>query len=657
MTKHSRTSVERATVSSIKSTKKRNGSISAIEERPARRALSCTECKRRKTKCSALGKTPCDSCARRGKPQDCKWEGLITASPDAHCSDSGPSIAHNDTDVLRAQIDRLERLVDTLTNRTAPPPMRAAQFHLPDNLESAAIDLEHFVVGPGVRPGLTETLHPTDKIDHRTAPRVSSIFPLSSLFTASSIDPSLLTVLPQLLPNAPDSQRLVDAFFEGPINGSWHVIAQQAFRLKFSEYAILGLDDLEKNVDPLWFAEYLMVLAFAIKFPTFKIGQDIQLFGSELQSLPSTLHHASVKVLEASDYLSRPQIGHVQHFGHSTDQANVALRYLDNAITTAQWLELDSIEDTLPFALTSEPSLDGLEPPHQIELCKQLYHLLNFLDGTIFKRPGLWRLTNSDYRERPCNNNDLDYAIKQQIRERPPRLMTEASLSRIGSSFADIIRDFEMERNPQHTALQRLLDHMPTIPSTAQSWMMNTLSCSLHYRLIRIHRSSMIRGFRDDRWRLSTSASVSSAQRILDIQVTMANWPDLRPGFMRRWIVGAVIIQAIDSLMSDSIIHHIRSQIQRICIDDFSALLPPITAILDSVDHFWHTLGVRKGQLDVDAFFAYVKERLKGNAGPPSATLEAIDIDQFLSTFDQYLPEGSANFLQVECYPDVWPLV
>ncbi|WWC73871.1 uncharacterized protein I206_107843 [Kwoniella pini CBS 10737] len=574
MTKHSRTSVERATVSSIKSTKKRNGSISAIEERPARRALSCTECKRRKTK-----------------------------------------------------IDRLERLVDTLTNRTAPPPMRAAQFHLPDNLESAAIDLEHFVVGPGVRPGLTETLHPTDKIDHRTAPRVSSIFPLSSLFTASSIDPSLLTVLPQLLPNAPDSQRLVDAFFEGPINGSWHVIAQQAFRLKFSEYAILGLDDLEKNVDPLWFAEYLMVLAFAIKFPTFKIGQDIQLFGSELQSLPSTLHHASVKVLEASDYLSRPQIGHVQHFGHSTDQANVALRYLDNAITTAQWLELDSIEDTLPFALTSEPSLDGLEPPHQIELCKQLYHLLNFLDGTIFKRPGLWRLTNS------------------------------ASLSRIGSSFADIIRDFEMERNPQHTALQRLLDHMPTIPSTAQSWMMNTLSCSLHYRLIRIHRSSMIRGFRDDRWRLSTSASVSSAQRILDIQVTMANWPDLRPGFMRRWIVGAVIIQAIDSLMSDSIIHHIRSQIQRICIDDFSALLPPITAILDSVDHFWHTLGVRKGQLDVDAFFAYVKERLKGNAGPPSATLEAIDIDQFLSTFDQYLPEGSANFLQVECYPDVWPLV
>lgn len=63
--------------------------------RLTRRTLSCTECKRRKTKasklspicayhkaydaiskCSSLGVTPCTSCVRRGRPDDCRWENL-----------------------------------------------------------------------------------------------------------------------------------------------------------------------------------------------------------------------------------------------------------------------------------------------------------------------------------------------------------------------------------------------------------------------------------------------------------------------------------------------------------------------------------------------------------------------------------------------------
>lgn len=47
------------------------------EPKSGRRALSCTECKRRKTKCSALGKTPCDSCIKRGRPADCYWEDAL----------------------------------------------------------------------------------------------------------------------------------------------------------------------------------------------------------------------------------------------------------------------------------------------------------------------------------------------------------------------------------------------------------------------------------------------------------------------------------------------------------------------------------------------------------------------------------------------------
>lgn len=83
--------------------------ISTADTRPAkrkRRALSCNECIRRKTRvsfrrahpaatlptqdpdrfmltarsrcfqCSALGTVPCEACVKRGRPGDCVWEGV-----------------------------------------------------------------------------------------------------------------------------------------------------------------------------------------------------------------------------------------------------------------------------------------------------------------------------------------------------------------------------------------------------------------------------------------------------------------------------------------------------------------------------------------------------------------------------------------------------
>jgi len=81
-----------------------------------------------------------------------------------------------------------------------------------------------------------------------------------------------------------------------------------------------------------------------------------------------------------------------QHFGETSEDANIACRHLDSAITTAQWLGLDETDnkpDNLPL---DDPVLVGLTPWAAKEVCKRLYHMLSFIDGTIVRRGGRFRL-------------------------------------------------------------------------------------------------------------------------------------------------------------------------------------------------------------------------------------------------------------------------
>ncbi|WWC95626.1 hypothetical protein V866_002491 [Kwoniella sp. B9012] len=550
------------------------------EERPARRALSCTECKRRKTKCSALGKIPCDSCVRRGKPADCRWEGMESELREGG-RDHTPSKDIDQISALKEQINRLEKLIDTLghnlpsQSQISQAPTSAHQDGTTsgNSLESAAIDLEHLIVGPGIRPGITETLGSPFNQVHQ--PQTPSTFPLSSLFSSASFDPDLITVLPQLLPNSPISQKLAEVFFDGPINSSWHM----------RQYSTLTLDKLELELDPLWFALYLMVLAMAVEFAT-----------------PSRTH-------PGIDSLHTVPL----------QQSSIALRHLDSAITTAQWLGLDSLKDSLSFSAADDPALSDLQPRHKVEICKQLYHLLKFMDGTIFKRPGLWRLASNDGASLPSNNDDQDYEHSDGPSEKSITVMTEASLSRIGSTLVDTIRSFTSNQIMSFhqvitysTALEKLLDLIPSLLDAQTSWMMRTLHCSILYRLIRLHRPTLLRGYRSPEWRFSSNACVSSAKSLLRVQVAMAVYPHLRPSFIKRWIMGSVIVLAVDSIVQDLTFEEVFYQSQRICVGTFAELSPPIMALLNTADEFRQAANARgdRYNLDVDHFFKEVRKRL-----------------------------------------------
>lgn len=83
----------------------------------------------------------------------------------------------------------------------------------------------------------------------------------------------------------------------------------------------------------------------------------------------------------------------LQHLGVPKAQINLAYRHLDSAITTAQWLGLDEIDDSWT-APADDPALSHLDSWAAIELCKRLYHMLSFTDSTIVRKKQWRRLGN-----------------------------------------------------------------------------------------------------------------------------------------------------------------------------------------------------------------------------------------------------------------------
>ncbi|KAF7983233.1 hypothetical protein HWV62_23530 [Athelia sp. TMB] len=77
----------------------------------ARRPLSCTECKRRKTKCSSLGMTPCASCIQRGKPEECRWETVPGAGQAAVQPGEQPFALASEVEAIKQQLHELYNYV------------------------------------------------------------------------------------------------------------------------------------------------------------------------------------------------------------------------------------------------------------------------------------------------------------------------------------------------------------------------------------------------------------------------------------------------------------------------------------------------------------------------------------------------------------------
>ncbi|WVQ80906.1 hypothetical protein IAT38_003013 [Cryptococcus sp. DSM 104549] len=613
-------------------TKKHKRSTDGGGQPPApRRALSCTECKRRKTRCSSLGRIPCDACVKRGKPEDCRWEGLEgieepQISPVAHQRSSSTSLTSSDVAALRDQVEKLQHIVEALTRHqtlqtpsststshrpllpstststsassnslpTAPHSVRSIQQQLalassliPDNaqaqgnLESAATSLEQLVLGPGLRPGITETPALAVTSPPAASARSSKLFPLLSKSASTREEDHIWDETAGLLPGSQVVPVLVHDYFNGPLNKGWHIVPRIPFSRQVDIYSTMSPALQKASIDPGWLAVYFMILAFSIKFAD--VDRLASLMPSrsreDITALPGVLYHASVNALEESNYLAAPQIRHIQasllyvnflfHFGDSAASANVALRHLDSAISTAQWLGLDIMADDPCRAPLNDRAFEDLSPRAALEAAKVLFFMLSMLDGTIYKRPGLWRLGTAleNATAMPRNLNDDDHQYSTDPVGRRSTEFTESSLSIVGGAFGNTIRKFARAQKyalasngaddmPYGEVLEydnALRDDLGLMPSeenrnSEAGWMLNHVYSSIHNRILRMHRPYMVRGYCEERWMLSKQASIESARAIIASQLLVRSW--LRPGFVKRWILGAAIILAVDYVIS-----------------------------------------------------------------------------------------------------------
>ncbi|KAG0659926.1 hypothetical protein C6P46_004866 [Rhodotorula mucilaginosa] len=117
---------KRSSTDSGSSKKRSNGGPAPRKRVPA----SCTPCRKKKLRCNRS--MPCSSCVERGEPEGCVWEGDATPLY---------TVRHdNDLQELRAQVDRLQGLLDSLTKatRSPSPPDQQPNPHSPAGPPPAA---------------------------------------------------------------------------------------------------------------------------------------------------------------------------------------------------------------------------------------------------------------------------------------------------------------------------------------------------------------------------------------------------------------------------------------------------------------------------------------------------------------------------------------
>ncbi|KZP18142.1 hypothetical protein FIBSPDRAFT_933606 [Athelia psychrophila] len=575
-----------------------------------RRPLSCTECKRRKTKCSSLGMTPCASCVQRGKPDECRWES-ISGTGEAVIQPAEQSFAlAAEVETLKQQLHELYDYVHhgTSSSRgqsypaTSPPDHTPAAYRNHDRASPmsgqvaliSATDVDRRLESSvSVLESLVDK---EERLMHNAAKTLPNNAGIRPTRLPLALDPTtrgevVLDSVYAILPERVLAMRLTRSYFQGALQLGWHILHESLFMQEEHDFYALEPNTQRSETDPAWIAVYLMVLALAIhEMDPREVEILFPLYNTEeVSRLSTALHQASVLALEVADCDSVPQIRHLQaallyvpfllHFGSGDGDRNKGLRHVVEAINTAQWLNLDQLD--LSRVPMHDAAFRKCSPRVAFELCKRWFHMLSFLDGVAWKSPGHWKLAEAAARAsatqlpRNLNDEDLD---DDDAQERPFTEVTHASIPRIGSLLALHTRVFVKDLPhgglmsyenilKSDATLKAVLDQCPCplrpIPGKLCNWMQITVYSSINYRFLRLHRPYMARGYVDEEYKLSTKCSIHSAKNIIECQQIMMECPHLRPGFCKQWILGAALVLTVDLVISIDLTlsEHSQSQI------------------------------------------------------------------------------------------------
>lgn len=164
--------------------------------------------------------------------------------------------------------------------------------------------------------------------------------------------------------------------------------------------------------------------------------------------------------------------------------------------------------------------------------------------------------------------------------------------------------------------LRYSLAQVPPPASLESSWMLHMVITSIHNRILRAHRPFLMRSVNDPSLEVSRRACVESARRIVETQLVFNAQPRIRPRFAVRWVIGAVVVLAIDYVLGnmDSRTSLLQAR------DVFKSVIGPRgRECVKAVDALVYAADIKTGTVRSDAelggFFELVKDKLANSEG------------------------------------------
>ncbi|GAA5984284.1 hypothetical protein JCM11641_005902 [Rhodosporidiobolus odoratus] len=555
-----------------------------------RLVLSCTECKRRKVKCDR--KVPCSACIRRGAPESCLWDAEGSIMPDIQ-----PFALATQFSEVSGRLEEIEAFLQTLppdvkarvprsrnsvdSELSGPSARRDAEAEVNDmngvnsEMEKAVLDLEHTTfsasaseAGPPRRAddssqssSMSCSARPPARILEHAEPTTActSILarplvyegPLSAVSLGLDFclteeefyyqrDAAMSKVLP-CLPSRDVSDMLLEKYTQA-VSWFYSILHPPAFLAEYERWQEMVRDGRQLEVDPLWLAMYLMVLALGLDSAG---NLNTQPYPDRNETC-RTWYAASIRLFQLADWAHKPQFRVIQlcllwgqwnHTSASGNDVNGYSSYLACAARVAVKLRLHTLGDD-PSTM---PSDDPAFPPGKNSVKRQTalrcFGILTFLDTISANgRTGAYMLHSEQITTAPLANLNISQlsTTEWKINAPPRSVWTDSSLEYAkwrGHVYMKMMFDrlvthasqfsyatvLELDREarsllaefPDALAFENTrLDRANPILRKQRF----VALCGMNSRLVRLHRPYVLMGYSDSKYRHSTDIALKSAR-------------------------------------------------------------------------------------------------------------------------------------------------
>lgn len=483
----------------------------------SRASWSCTECSRRKIRCDKS--IPCQSCTKRGKPDECKRE-------------NGSEVEEGNTQLteimkmMKSMMERIKRIEEAIDEERPKKRSRHNDTlqQSPQTIDQEAenqdtsITIEYLALNKNRKLGIL-----SGSKDHYTA-----IEPTTNVLSTPN---QHIEECPQVVHSMMlDHDKLQQVLHFHRANVQWQhaCIHSQTFDRQvktLAEFSHKSNKEFWYRVDPLWLA-----LLFAIQTITFhqmpsKTLQAVSL--SSRQFLVDGSLMATLRCLEIGNYMSKPNFFSCQTIailsicGHNVVDSNHLASLLAVGIKVAQMLNL--------HVLGAESSYSNnrlaLEMGKRVwwSLVQQDYFAIPFRGVSLVHPnqhntpfPGNFTDEQMEKGSKTGNNDDtLTLILKQRITS-----MTADILCRFFLNLSNKDVKLDVHVKPYEQALRKLIPDVRS-PSTQNNQdygqsLFQYLNISIRHKILVIHRAFCGRSpFRQSDLRKSQEECVHLARSIL----------------------------------------------------------------------------------------------------------------------------------------------